>query len=91
MKELNINLTDNETKLLELCLTYDDRENQLIDNYTSCTFKDVMKALNWNAFQVGGLLSSLITKHLIDGDQDDFYITEQGVNAIFDIIELKNN
>ena len=90
---MNINLTENEIKLLKTCLNYDDRETQLNDNFTNCTIEDAMKVLNWNVFQIGGLLSSLITKRLMyvenssDRKQDDIYITEEGVNAIFDIIE----
>jgi len=104
MKE-QITVTANEIVALKECLNYDDRSAQLADNYSNGGVDEFMKALGWNAKQVGGLISSLTEKGLVYHEtaeerweeggfgqkRSDFYdicwLTELGVNTIFDIIE----
>jgi hypothetical protein len=82
-------LTQNEVTALRICLNYDRRDEQLSDNYSNGGTEEFMAALNWNAQQVGGLMTSLTEKGLgyHDEEEDVFWLTEAGVNAIFDIIE----
>lgn len=92
-----MNLTENEVLALKACLNYDDRESQLSDNMSNAGAAEFMELLGWDAQQVGGLMSSLIEKGLADvaddliayGEPgaDLLWLTEAGVNAIFDIIE----
>jgi hypothetical protein len=86
---LQANLTENEVTALRVCLNYDNRADQLADNFTNGGTEEFMAALNWNAQQVGGLMTSLTEKGLGYHDEEDdiFWLTEVGVNAIFDIIE----
>jgi hypothetical protein len=95
------NLTQNEITALKSCLNYDDREGQLSDNFSNGGPDEFKKALGWNDQQVGGLITSLQEKGL--GDIDDrsgelawgeklphiFWLSDKGVNAIFDIIEAE--
>lgn len=85
-------LTNNEIKVLELSLNYDDREGQLGDNYSNFDVEAAKSELNFNAQQVGGVVSSLVTKGLMFVDDEDskmVWHTDEGVNAIFDIIEAR--
>jgi len=97
-------LTDNEMKAVKLCLNYDDRDGQLCDNYSNGGVEEFKRGLGWNAQQVGGLIASLTEKGIgyMDDDPflviggngklhtpDIFWLTEEGVNAYFDQLELK--
>lgn len=90
-----MNLTENEITALKACLNYSDRESQLSDNMSNGGTAEFKAELGWNSQQVGGLISSLIEKGLgypdedgVNGnDVDIFWLTEKGVNAIFDVIE----
>lgn len=85
-------LTKNEIAILELSLNYMDREGQLSDNYSNFDVEAAKSELNFNAQQVGGVISSLVSKGLMwvdDEDSDMVWHTENGVNAIFDIIEAR--
>jgi len=92
-----VNLTPNEVIALEVCLNYEDRANQLADNYSNGGTAEFMAALGWNEQQVGGLMTSLIEKGLGFADEDGvngepvdvFWLTEDGVNAVFDVIEAR--
>lgn len=88
-------LTQNEALALYACLNYDDREAQLSDNYSNGGTAEFMALLGWNAQQVGGLITSLTEKGMgcaddagVNGEAVDvFWLTVDGVNAIFDYIE----
>lgn len=89
------NLTKNEITILKTCLNYDNREDQLSDNMSNGYVESFMNVLNMNAQQVGGIMSSLQQKGLCwPSEESDlepvFWITEKGVNAVFDIIEKEN-
>jgi hypothetical protein len=86
------NLTKNEAAAMIASLNYTDRENQLSDNYSNASIEVLMQTLDWSAQQVGGLISSLTDKGFgfIDGENGldgILWLTEAGVNAIFDYIE----
>ena len=85
-------LTDNEVKALKICLNCNTRESQLEDNFSNGGASEFMAALGWTNKQVAGLISSLEQKGLGCGDHNDgnghiFWLTEFGVNTIFDVIE----
>lgn len=84
-----MNLTENEIKAMKICLNYTTRESQLNDNFSNGGPQEFMDELNWNAQQVGGLMSSLEKKNMgfADAEFPIFWLTEEGVNALFDIIE----
>ena len=84
-------LTNNEIKALEACLNYDNRESQLSDNFSNGDVDELAYALDMNEQQVGGVMTSLTKKGLgsYDADDDIFWLTEDGVNAIFDVIEAR--
>lgn len=90
MSDSKTNLTVNEIKALKACLNYKTREYQLADNYSNGCMEVFKETLSWTDKQVSGLVSSLVQKDLIQLDCDCpeiFWITEDGVNAIFDVIE----
>lgn len=83
-------LTANEIEALKLCLNYNERENQLSDNYSNGGMDEFRAHFShWNDQQIGGLIGSLTHKGMgsIDEEDDIFWLTEAGVNAIFDVIE----
>ncbi len=91
-------LTDNEITALKACLNYSDRESQLGDNMSVGGTAEFMDELGWNAQQVGGLISSLEKKGVAYREVDDevngvpvdtVWLTELGVNVIFDILEAE--
>lgn len=90
-------LTEMEIAFMELALNYSDRETQLSDNYSNAGIAEGMEAFDWNAQQMGGLVSSLEKKGMgymdsegVNGQPVDiFWLTEKGVNTIFDIIEAR--
>ena len=91
--------TVNEIAAMKVCLNYDTRAMQLEDNFSNGGVGDLANALGWNMHQIGGLIASLEKKGVvwIDDRQGDWpncltkyhivWLTEKGVNAIFDIIE----
>ena len=101
IEEKAMNLTDNEIKAMKACLNYRNREDQMYDNFSDTGPVDIAKELGWDMHQVGGLLASLENKGMawVDDRSDDshmkgcgtdmhiVWLTEKGVNAIFDIIE----
>lgn len=93
MTTANVTLTDNEIKVLESCLIYDVRECQLQCNPSDTVAADIAKLLGWTLQQAGGLMSSLQKKGMIwledHDDRTDVYLTDEGVNAIFDVIEAR--
>ena len=87
-----ITLTANELTALRLCLNYDDRQSQLDDNFSNGGHAEFKKALGWTDKQVAALIKSLEAKGLGWGDDNDgnghiFWLTEAGVNAVFDVYE----
>ena len=87
-----INLTPNEIVALKLCLNYDNRQDQLSDNFSNGGHAEFKDALGWNNKQVSALIGSLEAKGLGYGDDNDgnghiFWLSEAGINAIFDVIE----
>jgi hypothetical protein len=93
-KKPSVSLTENEVKALEVCLNYGDREAQLCDNFSNGGHKEFKAALGWNNKQVSALIGSLESKGMGYGDDNDgnghiFWLSEEGVNAIFDIIEAR--
>lgn len=88
------NLTPNEILALKTCLNYDTRADQLGDNYSNGGHREFKVALGWNDKQVAALIRSLEQKGMGDGDDNEgnghvFWLSEKGVNAIFDIIEAE--
>ena len=95
------NFTQNEIAALKMCMNYDDRESQQGDNHSDATPVTIAKALNWNMNQAGGLISSLSSKGAVwvdervgepyhkDVSMHIVYLTEKGVNEIFDIVETE--
>ena len=91
--------TVNEIAAMKMCLNYDDRESQHGDNHSDCGPEDIAKSFGWNMHQAGGLIASLSNKEVAwlddregepwhnDPTMHVLYLTEKGVNAIFDIIE----
>jgi hypothetical protein len=98
-------LTENEIVAMKQCLNSSSREGQLGDNYSNGGTQEFMDALKntkgegWNAQQVGGLMSSLEQKGMGFADEegvngaavDIFWLTEKGVNAIFDVIDAEED
>jgi len=95
---MTISLTNNEIAALKMCLNSDTREGQLGDNFSnggSEEFATLFEGSKKNRLQAaGGLISSLEKKGLGDQDSDNngnpgdiFWLSEFGVNTIFDIIE----
>ena len=83
-------LTPNEIIAMELTLNYNDRESQQGDNYSVAGVKEIRAELGWSGKQVGGLISSLEQKGMAVMDDEGYdllWLTDEGVNAIFDIIE----
>ena len=85
----NVTLTANEIEALKTCLNYDDREIQKSDNYSNGGAEEFRSVLNWNKHQVAGLISSLEAKGMGNMDEEDdiFWLTDLGIDTIFDIIE----
>lgn len=85
-------LTANEVKGMNATLNYDNRESQLSDNYSNAGMEELMSELQWSKRQVVGLIGSLTKKGLVSYDKEDdiLWLTEKGVNAIFDEIEKES-
>jgi hypothetical protein len=92
VETMTINLTDNEIIALKVCLNYDNRACQLSDNFSNGGQDEFKAALGWNDRQVSALIGSLESKGLGYGDDNEgnghiFWLSDLGVNTIFDIIE----
>jgi hypothetical protein len=87
----NPTLTEAEVTCLKACLNYDTREAQLSDNYSNGDPDEFQAQLDWNMHQVGGVMTSLKEKNMgfYDPEDDIFWLTEDGVNTIFDLIEAE--
>ena len=85
--EMTTTLTTLEAELLSKSLNYDDRDNQLQDNYTNADLSDAYNICG-GKHQAAGVIGSLCKKGLIAdpaGDEDSMiWLTVNGVNAIFD-------
>jgi len=90
-----MNITEKETAAMLVCLNYDTRAAQLTDNYSNGSIDDFMQELGWTQQQAAAVIGSLMAKGLATSDNDGVngnkfntvWLTERGVNAIFDIIE----
>lgn len=87
-------LTENEIKALKICLNYDERVTQLSDNFSNGGHEEFKAELGWDDKQVAALIGSLEKKGMGSGDDNEgnghiFWLSEDGVNAIFDIIEAE--
>lgn len=90
------NLTQNEIIALKTCVNYKTREGQLCDNYSNGGQEEFKQALGWNDKQVSALIGSLEDKKMGYGDDNEgnghiFWLSELGVNTIFDIIESETS
>jgi len=90
------NLTENEIKALKMCLNYNNRASQLSDNYSNAGAEDfALMLFKGNMQAAGGLITSLTAKGMGDMDDDGadsvdiFWLSEYGVNTIFDILEAE--
>ncbi len=88
------NLTQNEITALKTCLNYETREGQLNDNFSNGGQEEFKEALGWSDKQVAALIGSLEEKDMGYGDHNEgnghiFWLSELGVNTIFDIIEAE--
>jgi hypothetical protein len=87
-------LTANEITALKLCLNYDSRAEQHCDNFSNGGQKEFKAALGWNDKQVAALIGSLIDKGMGYSDDEEgngniFWLSDLGVDTIFDIIEAE--
>jgi len=89
--EMTTTLTSLEAAVLGYCLNYDDRDNQLSDNYTNGDLK-IAQDICGGKHQAAGVIGSLCKKGLIEdpaSDEDSMiWLTVNGVNAIFDHKEV---
>lgn len=87
MTNQEMTLTENEAKLLNLCLNYEDRGSQICDNYSNGDLKDAQRVAG-GKHEGAGLVGSLIKKGLVgeldSREGDIIWLTELGVNTIFD-------
>lgn len=90
--------TENELTCLKLCLNYDTREAQLSDNYSNGGAAEFREALGWNEKQVAALIGSMEAKGYgsmddegVNGQSADiFWLHEDAVNMVFDMIEAED-
>ncbi len=85
-------LTKNEVEALKICLNYETREAQLEDNYSNGGAQEfAVELFDGNMKAAGGLITSLQEKGMgvMDEEDDIFWLSEEGVNTIFDILEGK--
>jgi len=93
---MSVQLTSNEITALKTCLNYDSLEGQLSDNYSNGGHEEFKKALGWNNKQVSALIGSLESKGMGYGDDNDgnghiFWLSEEGVRAIFAVIDAQDD
>ena len=92
-----VNITEKEIKVMKLCLNYDNRYDQLDDNFSDVGPKNIMDILSWSKEQVGGVISSLEKKELVYSEPEQqspipyqtplpstLWLTEKGINVYFD-------
>ena len=86
-----MNLTEKEVAALKECLNYSTREAQLDDNYSNGGMAEFINLFG-NKHVAAGVVSSLMEKGLgeMDTEDDIFWLTEKGVNAIFDYLEAES-
>ena len=84
---MNISITKNEFLALKACLNYSNKESQLDDNFSNGGIEEFMSILNWNINQVKGLISSLEQKGLGYNEGHIFWISELGVETVFNYME----
>ena len=87
-----MNITALEYAAMKICLNYNDRESQLDDNFSNGGHEDFMEKLGLNRQAAAALCGSLEKKGLGENDDNDgdghiLWLTEDGVNAIFDHLE----
>jgi hypothetical protein len=85
-----MNLTEMQAKAMSLTLNYDTREEQHSDNFSNAGVEEMVEAFGWSEQQAGGVISSIVQAGLgyIDSDEVDLlWLTDEGVNAIFDHFE----
>ena len=90
----SIHLTQNEIVAIKLCLNYNNREAQHCDNFSNGGSEEFKEALGWNNKQVAALIGSLEEKGMGYGDDNEgnghiFWLSDEGIDAIFDIIEAE--
>lgn len=88
----NVSITLNELIALASCLNYDNRESQHSDNYSNGGHDEFKAVLSWDDKQVAALIGSMEQKGLGSGDDNDgnghiFWLTDFGVDVIFDAID----
>lgn len=91
----SVNVTDAEFIALQTCLNYDNREDQLADNFSNGDHSAFKNALGWNDQAVAALIGSMESKGLVYSDNDGVngdkfntvWLTEKGVNVVFDLID----
>lgn len=89
-----VTLTENEIIALKACLNYKTREEQLEDNFSNGGLEEFMEVLEWNKKQAAALIGSLEEKGMGYSDENQgngniFWLSELGVNTIFNIIEAR--
>ena len=87
-----MNITELEYAAMKLCLNYNDRETQLDDNYSNGGHGEFMDELGLNRQAAAALCGSLEKKGLGCNDDNEglghiLWLTDKGVNAIFDHLE----
>lgn len=87
-------LTTLEIAAMKICLNYKDRANQLDDNYSNGGLREFMSSLKLNRHAAAALIGSLETKGMgwsddNEGNGNIFWLSPEGVNAIFDIIDAE--
>ena len=88
-----VEITEAERIALKACLNYDTLARQISDNMSVGGVEEFMNALDWNAHQVGSLISSLEKKGLAYPDEDGVngepvdivWITEDGIYVLFSL------
>jgi hypothetical protein len=88
----NVTITENELAALKSCLNYDNRSDQLSDNFSNGGQKEFELVLGWNRQATAALIGSLESKDLGYGDHNEgnghiFWLSELAVNVVFDIID----
>lgn len=89
--EQTATLTSHEAAILEASLNYDNRQCQHEDNYSVCGLEEARDATGLNSHGVAGVLGSLEKKGLATYVEDDdlVWLSQKGVDAIFDVIESR--
>jgi len=88
-----INITEKESKLMELCFNGEPSRHQHGDNFSEVGPFDIMEILCWTKEQVGGVISSLEKKKLVWSEPESnkygyvpatVHLTEEGIDAYCD-------